>query len=47
MRMLACVQVLILDDWGLGPLDAHARCDLLEILDERLRRVRAIKASPE
>lgn len=35
MRMLTRVQVLILDDWGLEPLDAHARCDLLEILDDR------------
>jgi len=26
--------VLILDDWGLEPLDAAARHDLLEILEE-------------
>jgi DNA replication protein DnaC len=29
------VQLLILDDWGLKPLDAAARHDLLEILEER------------
>jgi hypothetical protein len=26
---------MILDDWGLEPLDAAARHDLLEILEER------------
>jgi len=29
---------LILDDWGLEPLDAAARRDLLEILEERYGR---------
>jgi DNA replication protein DnaC len=29
---------LILDDWGLEPLDAVARHDLLEILEERYGR---------
>ena len=37
-RSLARVQLLILDDWGLAPLDAQARHDLLEILDERYGR---------
>jgi DNA replication protein DnaC len=32
------VQLLILDDWGLQPLDAAARHDLLEILEERYGR---------
>jgi DNA replication protein DnaC len=32
---LGGVQLLILDDWGLEPLDAAARHDLLEILEER------------
>jgi DNA replication protein DnaC len=32
------VQLLILDDWGLDPLDAAARHDLLEILEERYGR---------
>ena len=29
---------MILDDWGLEPLDAAARHDLLEILEERYGR---------
>jgi len=29
------VQLLILDDWGLEPLDAAARHDLFEIFEER------------
>jgi DNA replication protein DnaC len=32
------VQLLIHDDWGLAPLDAAARHDLLEILEERYGR---------
>ena len=35
-RSAACS--LILDDWGLEPLDAAARHDLLEILEERYGR---------
>lgn len=35
MRTVSRVEVLILDDWGLAPLDANARHDLLEILEER------------
>ena len=31
-------QLLILDDWGLDPLDAGARRDLYEILEERYGR---------
>ena len=37
MRALGGVQLLILDDWGLEPLDADARHDLLEILEDALR----------
>ena len=37
-RALGGVQLLILDDWGLKPLDAQARHDLLEILEERYGR---------
>jgi DNA replication protein DnaC len=37
-RALGGVQLLILDDWGLEPLDAAARHDLLEILEERYGR---------
>jgi DNA replication protein DnaC len=35
MRSLCRVDVLILDDWGLALLDAGARHDLLELLEER------------
>ena len=38
MRMLGRVELLILDDWGLAPLDAAARNDLLEILEARYGR---------
>jgi DNA replication protein DnaC len=38
LRALAGVQLLILDDWGLEPLDDQARHDLLEILEERYDR---------
>ena len=34
LRDLAGVQLLILDDWGLEPLDAGARHNLYEILEE-------------
>lgn len=37
-RALGGVELLILDDWGLEPLDAAARHDLLEILEERYGR---------
>ncbi len=35
LRSLGRADLLILDDWGLEPLDAAARHDLLEILEER------------
>jgi DNA replication protein DnaC len=38
MRALGGVQLLVLDDWGLSPLDAGARHDLLEILEARYGR---------
>jgi DNA replication protein DnaC len=38
LRALGGVQLLILDDWGLEPLDAAARHDLLEIIEERYGR---------
>jgi DNA replication protein DnaC len=38
LRALGGVQLLILDDWGLEPLDDQARHDLLEILEERYDR---------
>jgi DNA replication protein DnaC len=37
-RALGGVQLLILDAWGLEPLDTAARHDLLEILEERYGR---------
>jgi hypothetical protein len=40
------VQREILDDWGLEPLDAAARHDLLEILEERYGRRSTIITSP-
>ncbi len=44
-RALGGVQLLILDDWGLEPLDAQARHDLLEILEERYGRKSTIVTS--
>jgi DNA replication protein DnaC len=38
LAKISSVQLLILDDWGLEPLDAKARHDLLEILEERYGR---------
>lgn len=45
VRALGGVQLLILDDWGLEPLDAQARHDLLEILEERYGRRSTIVTS--
>lgn len=45
LRALGGVQLLILDDWGLEPLDAAARHDLLEILEERYGRRSTIVTS--
>jgi DNA replication protein DnaC len=38
MRALGGVKLLILDDWGLEPLGAEQRHDLLEIIEERYGR---------
>jgi len=38
MRALGGVKLLILDDWGLDPLGAEQRRDLLEIVEERYGR---------
>ena len=35
-EQLAKVDVLVLDDWGTGPLDAVTRGDLLEVIDDRV-----------
>jgi DNA replication protein DnaC len=45
LRALGGVQLLILDDWGLEPLNAEARHDLLEILEERYGRRSTILTS--
>jgi DNA replication protein DnaC len=45
LRGLTGVQLLILDDWGLEPLDAGARRDLYEILEERYGRHSTILTS--
>jgi DNA replication protein DnaC len=38
MRRLGGVDLLILDDWGLEPLDAGQRHDMMEIVEERCGR---------
>ena len=45
LRSLGRADLLILDDWGLEPLDATARHDLLEILEERYGRRSTIVTS--
>jgi DNA replication protein DnaC len=42
---LGGVQLLILDDWGLEPLDDAGRHDLLEILEDRYGRKSTIITS--
>jgi DNA replication protein DnaC len=44
-RTLTRVELLILDDWGLQPLDAQARFDFLEIAEERYGRRSTIVTS--
>jgi DNA replication protein DnaC len=38
LLQLARIDVLILDDWGVAPIDAGLRGDLLEIIDDRAAR---------
>jgi DNA replication protein DnaC len=45
LKSLARAQLLILDDWGLTPLTAEQRRDLLEIIDDRHGRVSTIVTS--
>jgi DNA replication protein DnaC len=45
LKSLGQVELLILDDWGLQPLDAQARHDLLEILEDRYGRRSTIVTS--
>ena len=35
LKSLARVELLILDDWGLAPMTAEQRRDLLEIMEDR------------
>lgn len=36
LQQLAKIDVLVLDDWGIGSLDAPTRADLLELIDDRV-----------
>jgi DNA replication protein DnaC len=45
MKTLTRVELLILDDWGLQPLNGQARQDLLEIVEERHGRRSTIVTS--
>jgi DNA replication protein DnaC len=45
LRSLSKVQLLIIDDFGLAPIDTAARHDLLEILEERHGRTSTIITS--
>lgn len=38
LKSLSRVQLLILDDWGIAPLSAEQRRDLLEVIDDRHQR---------
>ena len=45
LKNLARVQLLILDDWGITPLNAEQRRDLMEIVDDRHDRSSTIVTS--
>lgn len=45
LQHLGSVALLIIDDWGLQPLDDHQRHDLLELMDQRYRRTSTIVIS--
>src|SRR4051794_40431284 len=45
LKSLARVQLLILDDWGITPLTAEQRRDLLEIVDDRHGRASTVVTS--
>lgn len=42
MKSLARVELLVLDDWGLEPLDGNARHHLLEILEDDMAGARPL-----
>ena len=45
LKSLARVELLILDDWGLAPMTAERRRDLLEIMEDRHARGSTIVTS--
>ena len=45
MNQLAKTQLLILDDWAIGPVNAAQRGDLMEIIEERHGRQATLIAS--
>jgi len=45
LKGLARVHLLILDDWGITPLTAEGRRDLMEIIDDRHDRAATIVTS--
>src|SRR3954454_6627364 len=45
LKSLARVQMLILDDWGITPLTAEQRRDLMEIIDDRHDRASTVVTS--
>jgi DNA replication protein DnaC len=45
LKQIARVDVVILDDWGLAPIDENGQRDLLEILDDRFNRKSTIVTS--
>jgi DNA replication protein DnaC len=45
LAQLARIEVLVLDDWGLTPLEPSAKRDLLEMLDDRYQKKSTIIAA--
>jgi DNA replication protein DnaC len=45
LGMLAKVDLLVLDDWGLAPLEGQAQHDLLEVIDDRTQNRSTLVAS--
>jgi len=45
LKSLARVELLVLDDWGLAPLAAEQRRDLLEVIDDRHDRASTLVTS--
>jgi DNA replication protein DnaC len=44
-KSLARVQLLILGDWAITPLNAEQRCDLMAIIDDRHDRASTVVTS--